>query len=378
MLQYKIPQNVGIEDKIVGPLTMRQLIYIAVGIGASYVLFAILNKLYELNILEYIIIGLPALIAVALALVKINDIPLLRYILLFLEFSIKPKRRMWDHRGISALVDAYLESPASMMQNKPMDTKEIEKAQKIKKAKNLSDLSKILDSGGFDHVEDIKHEDIDEAEDDELVTNAYFANKPSKTENMYWRTADTHKKMLDIFAKMPITKITKGSKEAEILKEQIKKVKEEVESSQAQSTEPRNIGTLSQDDIRSTTPTLNQERQIQNDKQVNNPPSLPQELQKIKKKKRRPRRKLFRLVRNENNIDTTTKNKPAQYIPNPKSQNQKNITQNTNNRRDPSLTPKTGLQDNVKDIPDPKPGQSSMGEFRIEDLKGGDIEINLD
>ena len=72
-MQYKIPQNVGIEDKIVGPLTLRQLIIISVGVGISYVLFALLSKVYELNFLEYIIIAIPMLLAVAFALIKIND-----------------------------------------------------------------------------------------------------------------------------------------------------------------------------------------------------------------------------------------------------------------------------------------------------------------
>ena len=46
MLQYKIPQDIGIEDKIVGPFSLRQLLIVAVGGGISYAIFAISSRLY--------------------------------------------------------------------------------------------------------------------------------------------------------------------------------------------------------------------------------------------------------------------------------------------------------------------------------------------
>lgn len=203
MLQYKIPQNVGIEDKIVGPFSLRQLIIVAVGAGISYVIFIISSRLYELNILEYILIALPAFFAIAIAMIKIHNVTFGKYLLLVLEFAIKPKKRLWDHRGIAALVTPDLTTDTEKAaQKKQAEARD----QEInKKSVNLSDLSAMLDSGGFDNVQVAQHEDIDEATDEDLITEAYFGHKKkeSPTGNMYWRTKEVQKKKLDILAKMP-------------------------------------------------------------------------------------------------------------------------------------------------------------------------------
>ncbi|QQR83017.1 PrgI family protein [Candidatus Peregrinibacteria bacterium] len=196
-MQYKIPQNVGIEDKIVGPLTLRQLIILAVGFGLSYILFALINRFYELNVLEYLIIGVPSFLAVAFALIRVNDVPLLKFILLFLEFSIKPRKRAWDHRGILETVSPNLGGP----QLADDSTKNSQTPNTNGSTHNLTDLSRLLDSNGFQNVEKISHGDMDATKDDDLVTQAYFGTQESDTENMYWRTKDSHKLRLKILAK---------------------------------------------------------------------------------------------------------------------------------------------------------------------------------
>lgn len=222
-MQYKIPQNVGIEDRIVGPLTLRQLIILFAGFGTSYVLFIMLNRFYELNLLEYIIILTPGILSTAFALLKINDISLFKFLILFLEFSIKPKKRVWDHQGISYLVDPDLNEPIQKKILKPKVAEE-------KSEMNLKELTQALDSGGFSHIRETNHPDIDQIEDEDLVTHAYFGNKNSNAKNMYWRTKSTHLKMLEIFSKLPITKLKKGTPETQIAQREIKKIQREVES----------------------------------------------------------------------------------------------------------------------------------------------------
>jgi hypothetical protein len=195
MLQYKIPQNIGIEDKIVGPLSLRQLIILAVGAGISYVLFAITSRIYELNVLEYTVIAIPTILAVMAALIKVNNVTFTKYILLILEFAIKPKKRIWDHRGIVNLVDPDLRDKT------PAKKSAEATAEEGKKDVNVKDISSVLDSGGFEHVNAAEYEDIDEADDDDLITEAYFGHKQkSKEDNMYWRTKDMQKKKLTIMA----------------------------------------------------------------------------------------------------------------------------------------------------------------------------------
>ena len=221
-MQYKIPQNVGIEDKIVGPFSLRQLIMVAGGVGFSWVLFALMSKLYELNFIEYGVIALPGLLSVAFALVRINDQTLMKYITLLMEFSMKPKRRLWDHRGIANLVNPDL---GEIYSNEPsaMSTSMIEKS---KKASNLRQLSLVLDSSGFKHIQEVQHKDIDHAQDENLVVQAYFGNDDKEKMNMYWRTIESHKKRLNFFAKLPTTQLKVGTKETELVRQEIAKAKE--------------------------------------------------------------------------------------------------------------------------------------------------------
>ena len=99
----KIPQNVYIEDRIVGPLTLRQIIIMAVGGGFSYAIYASLSKAYgHVDILTTAIVWSPAAIAALFAIVKINDLSLARIVLLIIERMLKAPVRTWTPReGIS-------------------------------------------------------------------------------------------------------------------------------------------------------------------------------------------------------------------------------------------------------------------------------------
>lgn len=102
----KIPQNVQIEDRVVGPLSLRQIIIMAIGGGLSYVMYASVQRaIGHVNIPLTIVLWIPAAIAAAFALVNINDMSLLRICLLLLERMQKPSLRTWAPRtGISITI----------------------------------------------------------------------------------------------------------------------------------------------------------------------------------------------------------------------------------------------------------------------------------
>ncbi len=209
MLQYKIPQNVGIEDKIVGPFSLRQLIILAVGGGTSYIIYVISSRFYELNILEYIIIAIPALLALAAALIKIRHVSFTKYMLLLLEFTIKPKKRMWDHHGIASTVAPTLGSKVTQKKKNNVNPNEVKERKNV----NLKELSATLDSGGYLSADSTTHPDIDNVKDEDLITQAYFGHKrkESNAENMYWRTRDVQKEKLNLLAKLPRKKVNLSS-----------------------------------------------------------------------------------------------------------------------------------------------------------------------
>jgi len=89
-MQFQIPQFTEIEDKIVGPLTIKQFLYLVVGALVLYILFRVLN------FFVFIILAIPiAGIALALAFIKVNQRPLASTIKNFLGFVKKPDFYIW-------------------------------------------------------------------------------------------------------------------------------------------------------------------------------------------------------------------------------------------------------------------------------------------
>src|SRR3989344_84096 len=108
----KIPQNVQIEDRIVGPLTLRQIIIIGIGCGFSYAAWASVSKAYgAVGIPLTALLWIPGLVSVMFAFVKVNDLSLLRICMLFLERISKPTVRTWTPReGLSIHIRTLGES----------------------------------------------------------------------------------------------------------------------------------------------------------------------------------------------------------------------------------------------------------------------------
>lgn len=95
-MQFKVPQNIDMQDKILGPLTLFQLLYLLIGFLISY------SLLRSGSTVMFALIGAPVgLLALALAFIKINDQPFSRFLVSLGMFIIKPKTRVW-HRGQAA------------------------------------------------------------------------------------------------------------------------------------------------------------------------------------------------------------------------------------------------------------------------------------
>lgn len=105
----KIPQNVYIEDRIVGPLTLKQILIVGVGVGFSYALYGMLTKAYgALPLPITIVVWIPAGIAALFAFIRINDISMFRLMLLSIERLNKPSTRVWTpRRGITINIRTF-------------------------------------------------------------------------------------------------------------------------------------------------------------------------------------------------------------------------------------------------------------------------------
>ena len=91
-MEYQVPQFIEVENKIVGPLTLRQFIYIAGAGGLCIVFFSYLNIIVAL-ILSAIVVGFAA----TLAFYKINGKPFITILEAGFNYYTGDKFFLWKH-----------------------------------------------------------------------------------------------------------------------------------------------------------------------------------------------------------------------------------------------------------------------------------------
>lgn len=89
-MEYQVPQFIEVEDKIVGPLTLKQFIYIAGGAGLSAVC------LFYLPLIFGILLALPiAGLAAALAFYRVNGKPFIEVMEAAFNYYTSSKLFLW-------------------------------------------------------------------------------------------------------------------------------------------------------------------------------------------------------------------------------------------------------------------------------------------
>jgi hypothetical protein len=92
-MRYQVPQFIEIEDKIFGPLTLKQFIYLAGGGGLSLVFFTLL----PFSI--FIVLAIPVMgFSLALAFYRVNERPLITTIEHALGYYTNKKLYLWKQR----------------------------------------------------------------------------------------------------------------------------------------------------------------------------------------------------------------------------------------------------------------------------------------
>jgi hypothetical protein len=90
-MQFQVPQFIDVEDKIIGPLTLKQFGYLAAAGGLSFFLFFTVST-WLWFILSAVIVG----VGVGFAFIKINGRPLVRIALSAFSFYWKPQTYVWQ------------------------------------------------------------------------------------------------------------------------------------------------------------------------------------------------------------------------------------------------------------------------------------------
>lgn len=93
MAQYQVPQFIEVEDKIFGPLTLKQFIYLAGAGGLSLIFFTLLPIWLALPL-----IGMAVGIGMAFAFYKVNGRPLIVAVEHAFSYFFGNKLYLWKQR----------------------------------------------------------------------------------------------------------------------------------------------------------------------------------------------------------------------------------------------------------------------------------------
>jgi hypothetical protein len=137
MAVYKVPQDVEADDKLIGPFSFRQFIYLIIAAIAIAIGWGLSRLFIPLAILP-----LPVIIFFgALALPLRKDQPMEIYLAAIVSYHLKPRRRLWQADGIQSLVE--ITAPKENEIHRSKDLSQMEAQQR------LSYLADIVDTGGW-------------------------------------------------------------------------------------------------------------------------------------------------------------------------------------------------------------------------------------
>jgi len=92
-MRFQIPQFIDVEDKIFGPFTLKQFIYLAGGASVGVVGVVLLGIFWGLLITSPVIV-----LALALAFYKINNRPFVHTLESAFKYSLKDKLYIWHKK----------------------------------------------------------------------------------------------------------------------------------------------------------------------------------------------------------------------------------------------------------------------------------------
>ena len=137
MATYKVPQDVEAEDRLLGPFTFRQFVYLLIAAIAG-ALAAALFQIFPL----LAILPLPVIIFfLILALPLKKDQPMETYLAAIVSFYMKPNKRFW--RPGQGETTIQITAPKIVEKSRTRDISEEEASHR------LSFLSNLVDSEGY-------------------------------------------------------------------------------------------------------------------------------------------------------------------------------------------------------------------------------------
>ncbi len=93
-MQFQVPQFIEVEDRIFGPLTLKQFLYLGGGVGGSVAIWFLVPS----KIIAVILIAPLVAFALALAFYKINGKPFIDVVQSAFYYFLGGKLYLWDKK----------------------------------------------------------------------------------------------------------------------------------------------------------------------------------------------------------------------------------------------------------------------------------------
>jgi hypothetical protein len=171
--QYKVPQDVEAEDKIIAGYTLKQFIYAIIGVAYGFLTFRILSG----AILIWLIVGAPpTLMFLLLGLYQRQGQPFETYFVSLVNYWFKPRRRIWIKEEVLEVFN--LVQPKLKVVQKGLDPREVRG--------QLDRLAEIVDTRGWsDKQPELQDPDTRQAlidPTDRLQTAEVINSRPEPSE----------------------------------------------------------------------------------------------------------------------------------------------------------------------------------------------------
>ena len=180
-MQYQIPQDIEVADKIIGPLTLKQFIYLVCGVGFAAGIYAALRNTIIPTVLIIVLAIVPVVLFAIVGFMKVNGRSIDSYVGPFFSFMGAAKKRFWQREDVEINQEEELQ-------------KMREEAERIKAiiptktrgevSENIANLANVVDTASqIDTTKEPKTVfDIDETRNSKL--NTLLKEKSAKIQDV--------------------------------------------------------------------------------------------------------------------------------------------------------------------------------------------------
>ena len=143
MQKFIVPQFIDIENKILGPITVRQFVVVAIGGALMFVAYRLAD--FSLFLIEAVVI---LMLSIVIGFIKFNGLPFHIFIINLIGTYKKPMLRVWLKETVPVQKSDITDKKKKGKKGKDDEEDKIFIPKRSISSEKLSELSLIIDTGG--------------------------------------------------------------------------------------------------------------------------------------------------------------------------------------------------------------------------------------